>query len=201
MNGEQEHASFRLQEATIADIHAAFASGELSARRLVELYLNRIDAYDRNGPQINSIITLNPRAIEEAEHWDAVLAESGVSAPLHGIPVVLKDQIDAHGMPTTLGSILLKDFFPDRRLVRHRQTEARRRHHPGQGHPRRDGRRGYPRLALRLNEESLRSRQDRRRLLGPDPEQASTATLGPRRLDRRGSLRFDGRRRGTASWV
>ncbi len=113
MNGEQEHASFRLQETTIADIHAAFASGALSARRLVELYLNRIDAYDRNGPQINSIITLNPRAIEEAEHWDAVLAESGVSAPLHGIPVILKDQIDAQGMPTTLGSILLKDFFPD----------------------------------------------------------------------------------------
>ena len=113
MNGEQEHANFRLQEATIADIHAAFASGALSARRLVELYLSRIDAYDRNGPQINSIITLNPRAIEEAEHWDAVLAESGVSAPLHGIPIILKDQIDAQGMPTTLGSILLKDFFPD----------------------------------------------------------------------------------------
>ena len=62
-----ETSRFQLLETTVADIHAAFAAGVLSARQLVELYLNRIEAYDRSGPKINSIITVNPRALDEAE--------------------------------------------------------------------------------------------------------------------------------------
>ena len=111
---QQEPGAFRLQEATIADMQGAFATGVLSARQLVEFYLNRIAAYDRNGPTINSIITVNPRVLEEAERADRLFAETGVAGPLHGIPVILKDQMDARGMPTTLGSVVFKDYFPDR---------------------------------------------------------------------------------------
>jgi amidase len=61
---------FRLQEATIDDIHSAFRLGEITCRRLVELYLARIDAYDKSGPELNSILTVNPRALDEAEKID-----------------------------------------------------------------------------------------------------------------------------------
>ena len=60
-SAHQHNGGFRLQETTIADIHKAFSDGSISSRRLVELYLNRIEAFDRNGPEINSIITVNPR--------------------------------------------------------------------------------------------------------------------------------------------
>ena len=116
---------FQLLETTIANIQAAFATGDISARRLVELYLNRIEAYDRNGPNINSIITVNPHALEDAERLDKAFADTGVTGPLHGIPVILKDQMDARGMPTTLGSVVLKDYMPDRdSFVANRLKEA-----------------------------------------------------------------------------
>lgn len=105
---------FSVMEATIAEIHDAFAAKRLTSRQLVQLYLHRIEAYDKQGPAINTIITLNPRALEEADRLDAHFLASGMVGPLHGIPVVLKDQIDAQGMPTTLGSILMKNHFPDR---------------------------------------------------------------------------------------
>ena len=105
---------FHLQEATIQDILDAYKSGQLTARRLVQLYLNRIEAYDKRGPNINSIITVNPKALEEADRLDAALKTSGPAGPLHGIPVILKDQMDAKGMPTTLGSVLFKNYYPDR---------------------------------------------------------------------------------------
>lgn len=106
--------TFHLEETTIAEIHAAFAAGVLSARRLVEHYLNRIEAYDRNGPKVNSIITVNPHALEDAEKLDHAWERTGVVGPLHGIPVILKDQMDARGMPTTVGSVVFKDHYPDR---------------------------------------------------------------------------------------
>jgi Asp-tRNA(Asn)/Glu-tRNA(Gln) amidotransferase A subunit family amidase len=80
----------------------------------VQRYLDRIAAFDKQGPALNSIITLNPEAPADAERLDAVLRSSGPVGPLHGVPVILKDQIDAAGMPTTLGSVLFSDFFPDR---------------------------------------------------------------------------------------
>lgn len=104
---------FRLMEASIEDIHNAYQSGELTSRQLVQLYLDRIEAYDKNGPNINSIITLNPRALEEADRLDAAFTASGFVGPLHGIPVIVKDQADAQDMPTTLGSVLLEDYFPE----------------------------------------------------------------------------------------
>jgi Asp-tRNA(Asn)/Glu-tRNA(Gln) amidotransferase A subunit family amidase len=105
---------FNLVETTIADIHAAYKAGALSARELVQAYLKRIDALDKGGPKINSLITVNARALEEADRLDAAYKSSGPVGPLHGIPVVIKDQADVAGMPTTLGSILFKDFDPGR---------------------------------------------------------------------------------------
>src|SRR4029077_4879572 len=106
--------SFRLLEATIDDIHAAYRSGQLTARGLVQMYLDRIEAYDKKGPAINAIITVNAKALEEADRLDALFKTSGLVGPLHGIPLVFKDQADVKGMPTTLGSILFKDYYPDR---------------------------------------------------------------------------------------
>jgi amidase len=105
---------FHLQEATIEEIHSAYKSGRLTSHQLVQLYLRRIEAYDKKGPALNAIITINPQALEEADRLDAAFKASGFVGPLHGIPVILKDQMDAKGMPTTLGSILFKDYYPDR---------------------------------------------------------------------------------------
>jgi Asp-tRNA(Asn)/Glu-tRNA(Gln) amidotransferase A subunit family amidase len=101
-------------ETTIADVHAAFTGGILTVRQLVQMYLDRIAAYDKSGPAINAIISLNPTVLEEADRLDAVFRASGFAGPLHGIPLVMKDQADIKGMPTTLGSVLFKDYMPDR---------------------------------------------------------------------------------------
>ncbi len=106
--------AFHLLETTIDAIQQAYKADELSARDLVQLYLNRIEAYDRNGPNINAILAAAPDALEQADRLDAAYRSSGPVGPLHGVPVILKDQMDAKGMPTTLGSILLKDYYPDR---------------------------------------------------------------------------------------
>ena len=106
--------SFTLPEATIEDIHAAYTAGHLTARQLVQMYIDRIEAYDRGGPGINSIITVNPAALEEADRLDASFKASGKAGPLHGIPVLVKDQVDLKGTPTTLGSLVFKDYYPDR---------------------------------------------------------------------------------------
>ena len=105
---------FHLIDASISDIHAAYRSKQLTARRLVELYLARIEAYDKKGPAINAVITINPKALEEADRLDTAFAASGPVGPLHGIPILLKDQVDAEGMPTTLGSVLFKEYQPTR---------------------------------------------------------------------------------------
>ena len=106
--------AFHLQETTIDAVHNAYKSGRLTSHQLVDLYLKRIDAYDKKGPAINSIITINPKALEEADRLDAAFKRSGLTGPLHGIPVIVKDQFDVKGMPTTLGSILFEGYYPDR---------------------------------------------------------------------------------------
>jgi amidase len=108
------YSPFDLLESTIADIHAAYKAGRLTARQLVQMYLDRIDAYDKKGPALNAIITINSKALEEAERLDGAFKNSGFVGPLHGIPIIIKDQADAAGMPTTLGSLLFKDYYPDR---------------------------------------------------------------------------------------
>ncbi len=103
---------FRLEEATIADINAAFDADALTCRELVEMYLNRVAAYDDAGPLLNSIITVNPRALEAAQALDEERASSGPRSALHCIPVLLKDNIDTDDMPTSNGSVILKDAIP-----------------------------------------------------------------------------------------
>jgi len=106
--------SFDVLETTIADVHAAYRSGQLTCRQLVQSYLDRIENYDRQGPAINAIITINPAALKEADRLDAAFKAGGFVGPLHGVPIIMKDQGDAVGMPTTLGSLLFKDYYPDR---------------------------------------------------------------------------------------
>ncbi|HMF49962.1 MAG TPA: amidase, partial [Candidatus Saccharimonadales bacterium] len=101
-------------EATIEDIHLTYKAGQLTCRQLVQLYLDRIATYDKQGPAINSIITINSNASEEAERLDRIFKASGPVGPLHGIPMIVKDQADVKGLPTTLGSVLFKDYYPDR---------------------------------------------------------------------------------------
>jgi amidase len=95
--------TFNLETATVADINAAIDAGALSSEKLIRLYLNRIEAYDKKGPKINSVITLNPRALEEARALDAERKTKGRRSPLHGIPIVVKDLVDVAGLPTTAG--------------------------------------------------------------------------------------------------
>lgn len=106
--------AFNLIETTIDQVHAAYKAGELTCRQLVQMYLDRIDALDKTGPAINSIISLNPEALKEADRLDAAYKASGPVGPLHGIPIIMKDQGDATPMPTTLGSLLFKDYMPAR---------------------------------------------------------------------------------------
>src|SRR3989449_10932258 len=106
--------AFHLLEATIQDIHAAFQSRRITCRELVNLYLKRIQAYDKEGPRLNAVQTVNSRALQEAERLDAAFASSGPVGPLHCIPVLLKDQVETSDMPTTYGSVIFKDFVPRR---------------------------------------------------------------------------------------
>ena len=88
-------------------------SGNLTAVNLVQWYLRRIDAYDKQGPKLNSVIYINPKALEEAAALDAKLATAGkLAGPLHGIPVLLKDNVNTKDMPTTAGSLSLEGYVP-----------------------------------------------------------------------------------------
>src|SRR3989441_7743511 len=89
-------------------------SRKLTARELVQAYFERIVAFDKQGPALNCIINLNAKALEEADRLDAVFKRSGMAGPLRGIPVLVKDEIDTAGMPTTLGTVVFKDYRPVR---------------------------------------------------------------------------------------
>ena len=92
-------------ELTIPELQAAMAYGETTSAALVQQYLDRIDAFDSDGPRLNAIIMVNPRALEEAAALDRERKEKGPRGPLHGIPVVLKDNYDTYDMPTTASAV------------------------------------------------------------------------------------------------
>src|SRR6185503_11181446 len=101
---QQGTPAFDLDEATIGQLQDAMTSGRYTARRLVELYTARIEAVDRSGPTLRSVIELNPDALSIADTLDAERRTRGVRGPLHGIPVLIKDNIDtADRMMTTAG--------------------------------------------------------------------------------------------------
>jgi amidase len=98
-----------LDEWTISEMQAKMQSGEMSARQLAEKYLERIEGLDRNGPMLNSIIELNPDALAISEKLDKERAQGQVRGLLHGIPIIIKDNIDtADRMTTTAGSLALQ---------------------------------------------------------------------------------------------
>ena len=114
---------FALEEATIADLQQRMQSGRETARSLAEQYVSRIDAIDRGGPALNSVIELNPDALAVADRLDAERKSRGPRGPLHGVPILIKDNIaTADRMMTTAGSLALagarppKDAFVVERL-------------------------------------------------------------------------------------
>jgi Asp-tRNA(Asn)/Glu-tRNA(Gln) amidotransferase A subunit family amidase len=99
-------------EKTIPELQAAMAAGTITSRTLVEQYLARIAAYDQNGPRVNAMIVLNPKAVAEAEALDRERSTRGPRGPLHGIPVVVKDNFDTRDLPTSAGSAALASLQP-----------------------------------------------------------------------------------------
>ena len=98
--------------ASIEDLNAAFDSGQLTSERLIEMSLARIEAFDRAGPELHAMLWLNENALARARELDEERRQSGPRSPLHGIPVVLKDNVDTGDMPTTGGSALLAGSIP-----------------------------------------------------------------------------------------
>jgi len=101
-------------ETTVADVHAAMKEGRVTARALVDRYLARIAAYDDG---LNAVLAVNPDASERADRLDARFEHDGLTGPLHGIPLLLKDNHDTHDMPTTAGAVALADSTPPRDAV------------------------------------------------------------------------------------
>ena len=111
----QASATLNIVEANVADLQAAMRSGKLTSQKLVKLYLARIRAIDKAGPRINSIIELNPDALSIAKALDLERKSTGPRGPLHGIPILLKDNIaTADKMQTTAGSMALMGVKPPR---------------------------------------------------------------------------------------
>lgn len=105
-------ATFDLATASIADIQAAIDAGALSSEKLVQLYLDRIEAYDQQGPKINSILVTNAKALEIARALDEERKTKGRRSPLHGIPIVAKDLVNTADMQTTGGFVVMKGAVP-----------------------------------------------------------------------------------------
>ena len=105
--------SFQVEETTIEEIHAAIKAKTLTAEALTQAYLARIEAYDQNGPELNAVITVNDNALDAAKDLDQQFARSGeLTGPLHGVPIVVKDQAETAGIMTTFGSVAMDGYVP-----------------------------------------------------------------------------------------
>ena len=116
--------SFDPLEATVASTHEALRARRTTCRSVVQSYLDRIAAYDKTGPALNAIQTLNPRALAEADSLDAVQRAGRPLGSMHCVPVLVKDQIETKDMPTTYGSAVFKDFTPQRDATAVQRLEA-----------------------------------------------------------------------------
>jgi amidase len=105
---------FRVEETTIAQIHAAMKGGRLTCRALVDAYLKRIDAYDKNGPGINAIVQISSDATRQADDLDRRFAQGGLTGPLHCIPAIVKDNFETIGLQSAAGSLSLKGFVSNK---------------------------------------------------------------------------------------
>lgn len=106
--------TFVVEEATIGQVHAAFRTGALTCEALVASYLARIERFDRQGPALNAIASVNPQARQEAARLDREFQTRGLTGPLHCVPIILKDNILTAGWETTAGVAALAGFVPDR---------------------------------------------------------------------------------------
>jgi Asp-tRNA(Asn)/Glu-tRNA(Gln) amidotransferase A subunit family amidase len=106
--------TFHLMETSIANIHQAMQAGTLTCRSLVQQYLDRIQAYDQQGPAINSMLYINPGSLEQADAFDKEFQRTHKLKPLGCVPIVLKDNFDTADMPTTAGAVTLKGAQPDK---------------------------------------------------------------------------------------
>ena len=113
-----------LTDASIAQLQSAMTAGTLTSEKLTQLYLARIDAYEKAGPKLHAIINLNPKALDEARALDAERRAGKVRGPLHGIPVLLKDNIDTADLPTTGGFYALRDSIPAQDAEQTRRLRA-----------------------------------------------------------------------------
>ena len=107
------NSQFFLESATIQSIHDAMGKGDLTCRQLVEMYLDRIEQFDQKSAKLNSVILINPNVLEIADKLDKQFKESGFVGSLHGIPVLLKDNVNTGDMPTTAGSLSLEGVIPE----------------------------------------------------------------------------------------
>lgn len=106
----QDYQAQGIVAKSLPEIVDALNSGEINSATLVQLYLDRIEKIDKHGPQLRAILTLNPDALGEAEELDRLRSEGKIKGPLHGVPVLLKDNIESNdNMPTTAGALALKD--------------------------------------------------------------------------------------------
>jgi len=105
---------FRVDETTIAGIHDALKSGRVTCRALVDMYLRRIQAYDKNGPALNAIVGINPDAQRQADDLDRRYAQSGPVGPLHCVPTIVKDNFETIGLQSAAGSLSLRGFISNK---------------------------------------------------------------------------------------
>ncbi|MEX2048207.1 MAG: amidase family protein, partial [Gemmatimonadota bacterium] len=105
-------AQIEVTEASIAELQDAMASGRATSVEITSAYLARIEAYDKAGPRINAIIRVNPNALADAERLDEERRVRGPRGPLHGIPVIVKDNYDTFGLPTSAGALALAGSLP-----------------------------------------------------------------------------------------
>ena len=110
----QSPAPFEVEETTILKVHEAMRTGRLTCQALVSQYLRRIEAYDMNGPAINSLITINPGAQNQAAELDRLFAQSGLTGPLHCVPMIIKDNFETKGLRTTNGALALASYVPEK---------------------------------------------------------------------------------------
>jgi hypothetical protein len=115
--------SFHLLEASIDDIHQAFKSKRIRCHALVELYFKRIQAYDKVGPSLNAIQSINAGALSEADRLDAAFRSSGLVGALHCIPVLVKDQVETNDMPTTYESVAIQGLHSAEKCDDHNEFE------------------------------------------------------------------------------
>ena len=112
LRAAQTTPPFEVEEATIAQVHAAMREGRLTCLALVDAYVRRINAYDKNGPAINAIVMINPDANKEAEELDRRFAQSGLTGPLHCVPMIVKDNFETKGLQSSNGALVFAGYQP-----------------------------------------------------------------------------------------